>query len=145
MFSVVLRQDEYFVYMVLSIQILLDVDKVRLQSLETHPALSLIHVPLQTLAWDAALIKAFTSWLKRSLMTRHLCSKVVRHITGSYLPILMQFLMSFGRHSYFICLWHLHLSFAARFSNMPYFRQSLSRNAITKFYQIWYISPNTAY
>ena len=32
-----------------------------LQSFGTHPTLSLISVPLQTLAWDAALIKAFTS------------------------------------------------------------------------------------
>ena len=29
--------------------------------------------------------------------------------------------MSCGRHWYFFCTWHLHLSFAARFSNMPYF------------------------
>ena len=48
--------------------------------------------------------------------------------------------MSCGRHWYFFCTWHLHLIFVARFSNMPYFRQSLSRNAITKFYQIWYIA-----
>ena len=29
--------------------------------------------------------------------------------------------MSCGRHWYFFCTWHLHLSFAARFFNMPYF------------------------
>ena len=51
----------------------------------------------------------------------------------------MQFLVSCGRHSFFIFMWPLHLSFAARFSNMPCFRQSLSRNAITKFHQMWYI------
>ena len=33
-----------------------------LQSLDMHPTLSLIPVPLQTLAWDAALIKAFISY-----------------------------------------------------------------------------------
>ena len=41
-------------------------------------------------------------------------------------------------------MWHLRLNFAARFFfNMPYFRQSLSRNAITKFYQIWYTYRKT--
>ena len=35
--------------------------KSLLQSLETYPTLLLIPVPLQTLAWDAALIKMFTS------------------------------------------------------------------------------------
>ena len=50
--------------------------------------------------------------------------------------------MSCGRHWYFFCMWHLHLIFAARFSNMPYFRQSLSCNAIMKFYQIWYIAKH---
>ena len=40
-------------------------------------------------------------------------------------------------------MWPLHISFAARFSNMPFFRQSLSRNAITKFYQMWCIYRET--
>ena len=34
----------------------------------------------------------------------HLCSMVKRHITSSYLPILMQFPMSCVRHRYFICI-----------------------------------------
>ena len=51
MFSVMFSRDEYFVYILLSIQILLVVDKVHvLHSLGTHPTLSLISVPLQTLA-----------------------------------------------------------------------------------------------
>ena len=40
-----------------------------------------------------------------------------------------------------ICMWHQHLSFAARFANMPYCRQP--RNAITKFDQIRYLYPKT--
>ena len=35
-------------------------------------------------------------------------------------------------HWHFICVWHMNLSFAMRFSNMPYFKQPLRRNAITK-------------
>ena len=114
-----------------------------LQSLETHPTMSLIPVLLQTLALGVALIKAFTSWLNRSPMTHHICSTVVRHTTVPYRPILMQILMSCGRHWYFFCMWHLHHSFAARFSKMPYFRQSLCRNAIAKFDQILYIYRKT--
>ena len=67
------------------------------------------------------------------LMTRHLCPTVVRPMSISYSRISVQYLMSCGRHRYFIWLWDLDVSFAAHFSNLPYLRQSLSRNAITKF------------
>ena len=56
--------------------------KSSLQSLETHHTLS-IRAQLKTLAWNAALIKAFPRWLKRPPMTRHLCFTVVRHTTVS--------------------------------------------------------------
>ena len=72
-------------------------------------------------------------------MTLYICSTVVRHFTVPWQPIVVQFLMSRGRQWYLFYMWHLHFSFAARFSNMPYFRQLLSRNGITKFYEIWYV------
>ena len=85
MFSVMSRQDEYFAYIFWGYRFSLLSTRSSLQSLETHPTLSLIRAPLQTLAWYAvaALIKAFTSWLNRSPMTRHLSSMVARHINVS--------------------------------------------------------------
>ena len=75
------RWDEYFVYILLSIRILLVVDKVHIAVVGDASYTVTDTVPLQTLAWDAALIKAFTSQLNRSPMTHHICSTVVRHIT----------------------------------------------------------------
>ena len=49
----------------------------------------------------------------------------------------LQSLVSCDRHYYCICMWYPDHSFAVRFSNMPYLRQSLSLNAIIKFHQIW--------
>ena len=89
---------------------------------------------LQALAWDAALIKAdltFTddSWsLFHGRVTHHCISTAyLNAISNELWPTLV-----------FLFMWPLHLSFAVCFSNMPYFRQSLSRNAIMKFYQKWY-------
>ena len=69
-------------------------------------------------------------------MTHHICPTVVRPISISHSRISVQYLMSCGRHRYFIWSWDLDVSFAVHFSNLPYFRQSLSRNALTKFHQI---------
>ena len=61
MFSVMFSRDEYFVYILLNIQILLFVDKVHIAVVGDAFYTVIDTVPLQTLAWDAALIKAFTS------------------------------------------------------------------------------------
>ena len=54
-------RDEYFVNIFFSIRILLVVDKVHIAVIGDAPYTVTDTRPLQTLAWDAALIKAFTS------------------------------------------------------------------------------------
>ena len=61
MFFVMFMREEYFVYILLSIRILLFVDKVHIAVVGDASYTVNDTVPLQTLAWDAALIKAFTS------------------------------------------------------------------------------------
>ena len=48
-----------------------------------------------------------------------------------------------GISRYLSCMRYLNVSFAAHFSNMPYFRQSQSLNANTDFHQIWSIYSTT--
>ena len=55
-----LRRDEYFVYILLSIQILLDVDKVQFAVVGDTSYIVTDTRPLQTLAWEAAVMKALT-------------------------------------------------------------------------------------
>ena len=61
MFSVMFSQDEYFVYILLSIQILLVVVKVHIAVVGDTSYTVTDTRPTKTLAWDAALIKAFIS------------------------------------------------------------------------------------
>ena len=61
MFSVMFSRDEYFVYILLSIQILLIVDKVHIAVVGDAFYNVTDTRPLQMLAWDAVPIKAFTS------------------------------------------------------------------------------------
>ena len=61
MFSVMFSRDEYFVYILLSIQILLIVDKVHIAVVGDASYNVTDTRPLQMLAWDAVPIKAFTS------------------------------------------------------------------------------------
>ena len=69
MFFVMLRRDEYFVYILLSIQILLDVDKVQFAVVEDTSYIVTDTRPLQTLAWEAAVMKALTDDSPRSYDT----------------------------------------------------------------------------
>ena len=113
------------------------------QSLETFLTLS-IRAPLQTLAWDPALKKAFTSLLLKAFADDSrsvFCGRTIHNfILVSYLnAVSSELCQTLVFHS----SGHLFLSFATRFSNMPYFRQSLSRYAMTKCYWIWQIYPNT--